>query len=302
MAQERVGFIGVGVMGRPMVRNLLKARVPVTIWARRRERVEDVLAAGATWAESPAAVGAGSDVVITMLPNSPEVEAVVLGPNGVLEGLRPGGVVVDMSTIAPAASRRIAAVCAERGVGFLDAPVSGGTVGAAAGTLTIMVGGDRATFERVRPIFEVLGAPENLVHVGPIGSGEVVKLVNNVMAAGIAAAVAEALLLGVKAGVPLETLTRIVGASTGANAQLSTVFPLRVFNGSFALGFATDLMTKDVELALDLGRAIGSPLPVAERVLERFRAAQAAGYGQDDYTSVIRPLEAEAGIEVRQQA
>jgi 3-hydroxyisobutyrate dehydrogenase len=299
---DRVGFIGVGVMGRPMARNLLKAGISLTIWARRRAKVEDVVAAGARWADSPAAVGAASDVVITMLPNYPEVEAVTLGSAGILDGLRPGGVVVDMSTIAPQASRRIAAACAERGVDFLDAPVSGGTAGAAAGTLTIMVGGDRATFERVRPIFHALGAPEHLVHVGPVGSGEVVKLVNNVMAAGIAAAVAEALVMGVKAGVPLETLTRIVGASTGANAQLSTVFPMRVFNGSFALGFATDLMTKDVELALELAREVGSPLPVAERVVELFRAAQAAGYGQEDYTSVIRPLEAQAGVEVRQSA
>src|SRR5437660_7919667 len=189
---ERVGFIGIGVMGKPMCLNLRKAGFPLTIYARRPEAARAVVDAGAVLVDSSRAVAEASDVVITMLTSSPDVEEVVLGPHGVLEGAHEGMAVVDMSTIAPATSRRVAAACAERGVAFLDAPVSGGSQGAEAGTLTIMVGGDAATFERLRPVFAAMGTTENILHVGPVGAGEVVKLVNQHLCGVIAAASLEA--------------------------------------------------------------------------------------------------------------
>ncbi len=297
--QQRIGFIGVGVMGRPMTLNLLKAGYPVTVFARSPEKIQDVIAAGARLAKSSAEVGQQSEIVITMLPNTPDVEAVVLGPGGVLEGMPSGGVIIDMSTIAPAGSQRITETCRAQGVDFLDAPVSGGTVGAKNGTLTIMAGGDKAAFERVRPVLEAMGNPENIIHVGPSGAGEIVKLVNNVMAANIAAACAEALVLGVKAGADLATMVRIISASTGANMQLSNVFPARVFNGSFELGFATNLMTKDVGLALELARDLDVPMPVSECVIDLFENARGLGFGEIDYTSIIKVLEDQAGVKVR---
>jgi 3-hydroxyisobutyrate dehydrogenase len=297
--EQRVGLIGVGIMGKPMARNLMKAGFPLTIYARHPEKVQDVLASGAVLAASSRAVAEASDVVITMLPNSPEVEEVVLGPAGVLEGARPGLIVVDMSTIAPEASQALARRCAERGVPFLDAPVSGGSVGAEAGTLSIMVGGDARAFETCRPVFEAMGSKEKIFYVGPSGAGEVVKIANNLLCGAISAATAEALVLGVKAGVSTEMLAKIIGVSSGASAQLSTVFPIRVFNGSFQPGFMTDLLYKDLGLALDLGAQTGVPTEFAALSRAWFERARAAGFGREDYTAVIKLLEAQAGAQVR---
>ncbi|MDB5056668.1 MAG: NAD(P)-dependent oxidoreductase, partial [Chloroflexi bacterium] len=193
MAQQRVGFIGIGVMGGPMCLNLLKAGFPLTVYSRRPESASEVVAAGATRVDSPKAVAEASDVVITMVTNSPDVEQVVLDPGGVLEGAHQGLTLVDMSTISPAVARQVAEVVAKQGVEMLDAPVSGGSQGAVAGALTIMAGGDAAVFERCRPIFEAMGKHENIFHVGPIGAGQVVKLVNQHLCGVIAAADAEAL-------------------------------------------------------------------------------------------------------------
>ncbi|MBV9281116.1 MAG: NAD(P)-dependent oxidoreductase, partial [Chloroflexi bacterium] len=249
------------------------------------------------WAESPAALAGGSDVVVLIVTNSPDVQQLVLGPAGILEGAAEGTTVVDMSTIAPAVSRALAAELERRGVSFLDAPVSGGTQGAHAGTLTIMVGGEPAAFERARPVLEAMG--KNIFHVGPSGSGEVVKLVNNILVGAIAAATAEAFVLGTKAGADLETMARVVGASTGASWQLSNQFPLRAFSGTFEPGFMTDLLVKDLGLALDLGAESRSPLFLTALARQLYGEAQAAGFGRDDYTSVMRVLEAVAGLTVR---
>src|SRR5713226_5522219 len=198
----QIGFIGIGVMGRPMTINLLKAGYHVTVFARHPDKpeVQEVLNAGAKLAPSPRAVAMASDIVITMLPNSPQVEEVVAGPQGILEGARKGLIIIDMSTIAPAVSRKLAQEAAARGAHMLDAPVSGGSQGAVNGTLTIMVGGEREIFEQVRPVLEAMGKKENIVHVGPVGAGEVVKIVNQILCGTIAAATAEAFTLGVKAG------------------------------------------------------------------------------------------------------
>ena len=296
---ERVGFIGVGVMGGPMCLNLLKAGFPLTIYARRPESVRTVLEAGAPLAQSARAVAEATDIVITMLPDSPQIEEVVLGPGGVLEGASRGMAVVDMSTIAPSTSKKVAAACAERGVDFLDAPVSGGSQGAEAGTLSIMVGGDAATVERLRPIFTVMGSAEKIFHVGPVGAGEVVKLVNQHLCGVIAAAALESFVLGVKAGADVETMARVVGVSSGANWQLDNPIRLRAFSGTFEPGFFTDLMAKDLRLVLETGDELSVPLALAAAAKQMYEAARAMGYGRNDYTAVVRPLEQLAGVEVR---
>ncbi len=297
--KQQIGFIGLGLMGKPMARNLMKAGFPLTIHARHPEKVQDLVSEGARLVASSRAVGEASDVVITMLPNSPEVEEVVLGETGVLAGARAGMTIIDMSTIAPDASRALASRCAERGVVFLDAPVSGGSTGAEAGTLSIMVGGNQQAFAACRPLFEAMGSPEKIFYVGPSGSGEVVKIANNLLCGVIAAASAEAMVLGVKAGVDVESLAKIIGVSSGASWQLSTVFPLRVYNGSFQPGFMTDLLYKDLGLALDLGAANGVPLELTALTREMYARAREAGYGRADYSAVIKLLEEQAGTEVR---
>ncbi len=296
---ERVGFIGVGVMGKPMCLNLIEAGFPLTVYARRPESARAVVAAGATLVASSRAVAEAVDVVITMLPDSPQVEEVVLGSDGVLAGARAALTVVDMSTIAPAASKRVAAACAERGVAFLDAPVSGGSQGAEAGTLTIMAGGEAAVFERLRPVFLAMGAAENILHIGPVGAGEAVKLVNQHLCGVIAAATLEAFVLGVKAGVDVETMARVVGVSSGANWQLANPIRLRAFSGSFEPGFFTDLLVKDLRLVTELGEELNVPLTLVAVAKQLYEAARAQGYGRDDYTAVVRPLEDLVGVTVR---
>lgn len=293
---HRVGLIGLGAMGVPIASNILEAGFPLTVWARRPESATAILRDGASWAETPGELAAGSDIILTAVTNSPDVEGLVL-EQGLLDGAGAGTVLIDLSTIAPAVSRRLAARCAERDVWFLDAPVSGGTQGARAGTLTIMVGGEAAALETARPVLEAVGS--RIFHVGPSGAGGVVKLVNNLLVGTIAAATAEALLLGVKAGADVATMVEVVGASTGASWQLANQFPLRAFNGTFQPGFMTDLLVKDLTLALDLAGEVESPLFLAALARQLYGAAQAEGYGRDDYTSLLRVLEAVAGAEVR---
>jgi 3-hydroxyisobutyrate dehydrogenase-like beta-hydroxyacid dehydrogenase len=204
-----------------------------------------------------------------------------------------------MSTIAPAASRSLAQTCAGRGVSFLDAPVSGGSQGAERGTLTIMVGGERAAFDRARPVLEAMGQRDHIYYVGPSGSGEVVKLANQVLCGVIAAANAEALVLGVKNGVDVKTLAEIIGVSSGANWQLSTVFPLRVWDGSFKPGFVTDLLLKDLGLALDLGADDGVPMRLTGLAREMYEQVRALGHARDDYSAVVELVENAAGVKVR---
>jgi 3-hydroxyisobutyrate dehydrogenase len=299
--QMQVGFIGIGVMGRPMTLNLLKAEHNVTIYARHPEKpeVQEVLNAGAKSAPSPRAVAMASEIVITMLPNSPQVEEVVTGPNGLLEGARKDLIIIDMSTIAPSVSRKLAQEASTRGIHLLDAPVSGGSQGAVNGTLTIMVGGERAIFEQARPVLEAMGKKENIFYVGPNGAGEVVKLVNNILVGAIAAATAESFVLGVKAGVDVDTMANIIGVSTGASWQLANQFPLRAFNGSFQPGFMTDLLHKDLGLALDLAAENKVPVVMTALTRQMYEMARAAGYEREDYTSLLKVLEQMVGVEVR---
>lgn len=297
----QVGFIGIGVMGRPMTLNLLKAGHQVTIFARHPQKpeVQEVVNAGAKLAPSPRAVAMASEMVITMVPNSMQVEEVVAGPQGIFEGARKGLIIIDMSTIAPSVSRKLAQDATAYGASFLDAPVSGGSQGAINGALTIMVGGEREIFERALPVLEAMGKKENIFHVGPNGTGEVVKIVNNILCGAISAATAEAFTLGVKAGADVETMARIIGVSTGASWQLSNQFPLRAFNGSFQPGFMTDLLYKDLGLALDLAAENTTPLAMTALTRQMFEMARAEGFGREDYTSLLKVLEKMAGVEVR---
>jgi 3-hydroxyisobutyrate dehydrogenase len=298
-----VGFVGIGVMGRPMALNLLKAKHQVTIFARHPEKpgVQEVINAGAKIAPSSRAVAVASDIVITMLPNSPEVEEVVAGTQGLLEGARKGLIIVDMSTIAPAMSRKLAQQASAQGVYILDAPVSGGSQGAINGTLTIMVGGERNIFEQARPVLEAMGKKENIFHVGSNGAGEIVKLVNNILCGAIAAAISESFVLGVKAGADVDTMARIIGVSTGASWQLANQFPLRAFNGSFQPGFMTDLLHKDLGLALDLAAENAVPAAMTALTRQMYEMARAEGFGHEDYTAVMKVLEQMTGVEVRSQ-
>lgn len=293
----RVGFIGLGAMGLPMARNILQAGFPLTVWARRPESAIPIRDEGAHWADSPASLARQADIIILMVTNSPDVEQLVAGPNGILEATDKGLVVVDMSTISPTVSRSMAERASQRGASFLDAPVSGGTQGAKAATLSIMVGGDAGAFARARPVLEAMGS--KIFHVGPSGAGEVIKLANNILVGAIAASTAEALVLGVKAGADLAVMAEVIGVSTGANWQLSNQFPLRAFTGEFQPGFMTDLLAKDLELALALGAEQRSPLLMTAIARQLYTEAQGAGYGRDDYTSVLRVLEQAAGVRVR---
>ncbi|HLI70784.1 MAG TPA: NAD(P)-dependent oxidoreductase [Ktedonobacteraceae bacterium] len=295
----QIGFIGIGVMGRPMTLNLLKAGHHVTIFARHPEKaeVQEVLQAGAKQAPSPRAVAMVSDIVITMLPNSPQVEEVVTGEQGILAGARRGLIIIDMSTIAPAMSRKLGELAATKGVHFLDAPVSGGSQGAINGTLSIMVGGDQEILEQARPALEAMG--KNIFYVGPQGAGEIVKLVNNMLTGAIAAAIAEAFVLGVKAGADVETMAKVIGVSTGGSWQLANQFPLRAFKGNFQPGFMTDLLHKDLGLALELAAENSTTVPVTALARQIYEMARASGYGREDYTSVVKVLEQLAGVEVR---
>jgi len=297
----QIGFIGIGVMGRPMTLNLLKAGHSVTIFARHPDKpeVQEVINAGAKLAPSSRAIAMASEIVITMLPNSPQVEEVVAGPGGILEGARKGLIIIDMSTIAPAMSRKLAELAASKGVHFLDAPVSGGSQGAVNGTLTIMVGGEHEIFEQARPVLEAMGKKENIFHVGPGGAGEVVKIANNILVGAIAAAIAESFVLGVKAGADVDTMAKVISVSAGASWQLSNQFPLRAFNGSFQPGFMTDLLHKDLGLALDLAAENTTPVPITALSRQMYEMARAAGYGREDYTSLLKVLEQMAGVEVR---
>ncbi len=297
----QVGFIGIGVMGRPMALNLLKAGHDVTIYARYPEKpeVQEVIQAGAKLVPSARAAAIVSEVVITMVPNSPQVKEVVTGPQGILEGARKGLIIIDMSTISPSVSRKLAETAAEKGVHFLDAPVSGGSQGAINGTLSIMVGGEQAIFEQALPVLEAMGNKEKIIYVGPNGSGEVVKLINNMLVGMISAATAEAFVLGVKAGADVDTMAKVIGVSTGASWQLANQFPLRAFNGSFQPGFMTDLLIKDLGLALDMAAENKTPVVLTALSHQLFEMASAAGDGRSDYTSLLKVLEQQAGVEVR---
>jgi 2-hydroxy-3-oxopropionate reductase len=285
---ERIGFIGLGVMGDPMARNLLDAGHSLVVHSRSPEPVEALAEAGAETASSPREVAERADVVITMLPDSPAVEAVVLGEDGVLAGASEGDLLIDMSTIHPTVSLAVAETAAEGGVAALDAPVSGGDVGAQQGALSIMVGGEADAFERARPLFEVLG--KTIVHVGDAGAGQVVKACNQVVVAITIAAVSEALVLGSKAGVDPEQILDVLGGGLAAN-KVMEMRRSNFLEHDFTPGFRIDLHHKDLDIALGSGDEYGVPLPVTALVQQYMRALRAKGHGGDDHSGLIQVVE-----------
>jgi 2-hydroxy-3-oxopropionate reductase len=285
---ETVGFIGLGVMGAPMARNLVEAGHPLVVHSRSRGPVDELAAAGAEPASSPREVADRAAVVITMLPDSPAVEDVVLGSDGVLEGASEGDLLIDMSTIHPTVSVAIAEAGRERGVGVLDAPVSGGDVGARDATLSIMIGGEQSDVERAQPLFEALG--KTIVHVGEHGAGQVVKACNQVVVAVTIAAVSEALVLGSKAGVEPERILDVLGGGLAAN-RVMEMRRRNFLEHDFAPGFRIDLHHKDLDIALESGGEYGVPLPVTGLVQQGFRALRAKGHGGDDHSGLLALVE-----------
>jgi 2-hydroxy-3-oxopropionate reductase len=287
---DRVGFIGLGIMGRPMARRLRAAGVSLTVHSRSREPVDELAAEGATAATSAAEVAAASDVVITMLPDTPDVEQVVLGPSGVVDGAAPGSLVIDMSTIDPGATRAIADRLAGVGIDMLDAPVSGGERGAVNGTLSIMVGGDGAAFARATPLFEVLGT--SVVHVGPSGAGQVCKACNQLVVGATIEAVAEALELARRSGVdPASVREALLGGF--AASKILEVHGRRMLDRAFEPGFRARLHRKDARIVLDAAADVRSPVPTFRAVAAQFdRLVDDLGGGELDHSALIEVLAA----------
>ena len=293
----KVGFVGLGNMGNPMATNLLKAGHQLTVHDLRREAATNLLEMGANWADVPKDVVPGNDVVFTSLPVPRDVQAVVLGDNGILESSDTSTVYMDLSTNSPTIIRQIHDTLAERGVTVLDAPVSGGVYGAAAGTLAVMVGGDKAVFDRMKPTLDAIGS--HVVYCGPIGNGMVCKICNNLLSMGIGVLMTEALTLGVKAGVDLATLADVIANSSGGNRRLVEKFPRYLFQGNFEPGFATALAAKDVRLATDLGREYGIPMELSNLVDQRHVEAMFRGWGPEDSDAVSKIQEEKAGVQLR---
>ena len=292
MAQV-IGFIGLGIMGRPMARNLLKAGYSLVVHSRSRGPVDEIAGAGAKIGTSPRDVAAQCDVLITMLPNSPDVEQVVLGRDGVIEGARHGMILLDMSTISPLVSQKIGAALAQKSVQMLDAPVSGGEKGAIDGVLSIMVGGDKAVFDKALPIFQAMG--KTITHLGPLGAGGFTKLANQIIVAVNLTALGEALTLAKKAGLDRElTLTALAGGLAGSKC-LDQKKPNYVAN-TYNPGFKIDLHYKDLGLIMESARALGVPLPATAAVQELFSALRVKGRGGLDHSGVITLLEDLAGL------
>lgn len=294
---QRVGFIGLGTMGKPMAKRVLQGGYPLTVFDVVKAPVDELADMGANAAASPREVAQNSDVVCTILPNSPHVEQVVLGKDGVMDGLKPGGIVVEMSTIEPAVTRKVAAEVVARGGRMIDAPVGKGAAEAAQGTLTIMVGGDYSTFEEVKPILATMG--DSIFHCGDIGAGITVKVVNNLMASVIIAAISEGLTLGVKGGVKVETLLEVISTSGARSFHLTDTFPKRVLSDNVQPGFLMDLMHKDLSVITATGSQLGVPLPVTNVVRELSQIARQKGLGRQDWTTLIKVYEEWAGVQVR---
>lgn len=292
MAQV-IGFIGLGIMGRPMAQNLLKAGYPLVVHSRSRGPVDEIVRAGAKVGSSPRDVAAQSDVLITMLPNSPDVELVALGRDGIIEGARPGLLFVDMSTISPIVSKKVGEALAAKSVRMLDAPVSGGEKGAIDGALSIMVGGDKAVFDAVLPIFQAMG--KTITHLGPLGFGGFTKLANQIIVAVNLTALGEALTLAKKAGLDRDlTLTALAGGLAGSKCldQKKPNYLADTYNP----GFKIDLHFKDLGLIMESARALGVPLPTTAVVQELFSALRVKGRGGLDHSGVITLLEDIAGL------
>lgn len=289
---ENIGFVGLGIMGKPMARRLVSAGFPVTVYNRSPAAVDELREHGATAATSLREVAESSDTVITMLPDTPDVEQVVTGDRGLLESLRHGSLLVDMSTIAPAGSRRIASACAERGVAVLDAPVSGGETGAIEGTLSIMVGGSETDVERAAPVFAELG---RVVHIGDTGAGQVAKAANQAVVAISIQATAEALTLARRSGVDPEKVREALLGGL-AQSRILDVHGRRMIDRAFQPGFRVRLHRKDLSIALQTAAESATPLPLTAQVAQLMHGVDAMGQGDADHSALVLLEERLAGM------
>ena len=292
---EPVGFIGLGIMGQGMVRNLLKAGYEVSIWNRTAKRMEPLIEAGAKGTNSPADLASKCDVVITCVSDTPDVKEVVLGESGVIHGVRSGALFIDMSTISPQATREIAEKLDEKGVHMVDAPVSGGSEGAAKGTLSIMIGGDAKQVARAMPYFEAMG--KTITHVGGHGAGQMVKLVNQILVVVNMLAVGEALLFGQAGGLDLQKTLEAVTQGAAGSWMLGNRGP-QVLERDWRPGFTIDLQQKDLRLVLEAADQMGVPLMATNMVFNLYRTLQREGLGAEGNHALVKALEHLSGIEI----
>jgi 3-hydroxyisobutyrate dehydrogenase len=292
---EKIGFIGLGIMGRGMTLNLLKAGFEVVVWNRTASRMQPALDAGASAGESPADVAARSDIIITCVSDTPDVEAVILGDDGVIHGAKPGSLIIDCSTISPQTTREIAAKLREKDVHMLDAPISGGSEGAAKGTLSIMVGGEVEQFERARPAFEAMG--KTITHVGDQGAGQTVKLVNQILVVVNMLAVSEALLFAEAGGLDLDKTLAAVSGGAAGSWMLSNRGP-QCIERDWRPGFTIDLQQKDLRLVLEAAEQMGIPTIATSLVSNLYRTLQSQGLGGDGNHALVKALEHLSGVQV----
>ena len=293
----RVGFVGLGIMGKPMAQNLQRAGFPLTVHNRSRTSVEELCREGATAVGSPRAVAESADVLFTMLPDTPDVESVVLGPDGMIHGVRTGQLLIDMSTINPLVSQRIGQELAQYGVGMLDAPVSGGEPGAIEGVLSIMVGGESSHYERALPLFHEMG--RTVTYMGPLGSGGFTKLANQIIVAINLAAIGEALVFGTRSGVDPRKMIEALSGGMAASRCLEQKSE-KILSGDFRPGFKIDLHQKDLRLVQAAAASLGVPIPTTALVQQFLTAMQTRSRGGDDHSGVIQFFEGLAGVQVRE--
>ena len=290
----KVAFIGMGTMGGPMAQNILKASHEVTVHNRTREREEPLEQAGAQRAASPQEAAVGAEIIVICVSDTPDVEGIILGESGVIHGAQPGTIVVDMSTISPIATRRIADALKEKRIKMLDAPVSGGSEGAQNGTLTIMVGGEAADLEKVMPVLEAMG--KTITHVGPTGAGQITKAINQIIISGTYLTVAEGLTLGLKAGLDMPKIVKALSGGAASSWVLSNRAN-NVINNDYPLGFRVKLHYKDLRIALDTARELGVNLPCTAFVEQIETGLIARGYGDEDISAIARSIREASGID-----
>ena len=295
---KQIGLVGLGVMGKPMAKNILKNGFSLTVFDIKPEPVLELVALGAKAAETPAALAASCDIIITMLPNSPHVESVVCGPNGILETIRPGSVYIDMSSVSPVVSKKLYGIMAEKGVEMLDAPVSGGEPKAIDGTMSIMVGGKQEVFDSVMDVFQAMG--ETITLVGDIGSGNTCKLANQIMVALHLSAVAEAMVFAEKAGVDPEKVYKAIRGGLAGSTVLDAKMD-RILDRNFKPGGPIWMHTKDLLNVRDAALAIDAPIPLTTQVLEAFKACKCDGHVGDDHCGVIQYWEKLANVTVKRR-
>ena len=292
----RIGFIGLGIMGNPMSKNLVKAGHEVTVWNRTASRMEDAVASGAKPADSAKEAALGKEIIITIVTDSAAVEEVILGTSGVIEGASPGSAVVDMSTIAPSVTRRIAAELKSKGVQMMDAPISGGDTGAQSGTLSIMAGGEKAVFDRCLPALQAMG--KRITYCGESGMGQVTKLVNQIVGLGTLAAMCEGLLFAARAGGDPDAVLSALSGGAANSWMIENQGP-RIFKGDFEPGFMVELAQKDLGLILDAAAEMDLPLFTTPLISQIFRSAGRAGLGREGIQAYVKALETFSGGEVR---